>query len=125
MPVFQYRCKTCQQEFEQTKPVSQSRQPSECSCGSEAIRILSPVGFLLNGDGWAGKDILVKEQMARKNAVLDVKQEEQRRYWRDAVKLAPNVNGERVEDWGEAKRLAASQGKDTATYDSLTQQKVG
>lgn len=124
MPVYRYRCASCQAEFEKNQPIAQARQPVECACGSEAMRLLSEVSFLMKGDGWAGKDILVRNQMARKNAMLDTKQEEQKRYWQNAVRLAPNVDGERVDSWQDAKKLAASQGKDTTTYDPLVRKEA-
>jgi len=46
------------------------------------------------------------------------KTEEQKR---DAppVTLAPNVDGERTDTWVEARKLAASKGKDPSSYDKM------
>ena len=53
--------------------------------------------------------------MERKNKVLDQKQNEKKRMM---PTLAPNVDGERVESWTEAKKLAQSKGKETTSYDA-------
>jgi len=79
--------------------------------------MVSNVGFILKGDGWTGKNMRIKRQMSSKNRRLATKENEMKR---DApnVSLAPNVDGERVGSWAEARKLAASQGKNTASYDS-------
>jgi len=54
--------------------------------------------------------------MAAKNRILDKKQEDRKR--NPAMRLAPNVEGERVDSWSDAKKLAESKGKVTTTYDA-------
>jgi len=56
--------------------------------------------------------------MAEKNRKLKAKEEQMKR---DApgMRLAPNVEGERVDTWSEAKRLAESKGKDGSSYDPM------
>ena len=94
-------------------------EPQDCpECGApNAEKLVSAVGFILRGDGWAGKNNRIKNQMARKNRRLDTKTTEMKM---DAptVSLAPNVDGERVGSWSEAKKLASSKGKETSGYDS-------
>jgi len=70
---------------------------------------------VLKGEGWPGKDLKIDQQMAFRRKKAGVAQEERRR---DAsMRLAPNVGGERVDSWQDAKSLAASKGKDTSGYD--------
>ncbi len=121
MPTYEYVCTACENKFELFLKMSQSDEPQACpECkATPAKRLVSlSAGFILSGDGWAGKNIRIQGQMAEKNKRLDSKQEE---YKRDApgIKLAPNVGGERVDSWSEASKLAASKGKDTSGYDAL------
>lgn len=119
MPIYEYQCESCEHQFQKLLPVSQCSDPQSCAvCGEGSRKLISSVNFNLVGDGWAGKNDRVKRQMAAKNKRLDAKQAEMKR---DApgMTLAPNVNGERVDSWSEASRLAKSKGKDTKGYDKL------
>lgn len=83
-----------------------------------ANKLITPIGFVLKGDGWTGKNIRVKNQMREKNKRLKSKE---RDYKGDGMvpTLAPNVGGERVDSWSDAAKLAKSKGKDTSGYDKL------
>jgi putative FmdB family regulatory protein len=127
MPIYEYQCGDCELRFEQQLPITRHAEPQDCpECGVPgADKLVSAVGFILRGDGWAGKNGRVKKQMAEKNRGLESRSEEMRR---DApgMTLAPNVGGERTDSWVEAKQLAASKGKDTSGYDSyIHKEKVG
>lgn len=112
MPIYEYKCKSCEDVFEKNVSRKEASQPQPCpQCEELSSRSLSS-SFVLKGDGWAGKNMLLREQMAMKNRRLDSKSKE-----RIKPTLAPNVNGERVDSWREAKKLAASKGLDTAGYD--------
>jgi putative FmdB family regulatory protein len=118
MPVYEYVCDPCEEQFEAILPVSRYREPQNCpKCGQEAKRVISPVGFVLKGDGWPSKTYRVKNQMKKKNVRLASKEREMKG---DGMvpSLAPNVEGERVGSWEEAKRLAVEKGKDGSTYDN-------
>jgi hypothetical protein len=98
--------------------ITRCDDPQYCDgCGSLGKKTLFLPNFILKGDGWTGKNIKVAGQMAAKNRVLDKKQDERKR---DApgVRLAPNVDGERVDSWADAQKLAASKGKNTESYDA-------
>lgn len=42
MPIYEFRCKKCAEEFELTKPASQMPRTAKCpSCGARAPRMLS------------------------------------------------------------------------------------
>ena len=117
MPVYAYRCESCQISFDRVLALKDYRSPQNCpSCDEVAVKAVTPVGFVLKGDGWAGKNLKIKSQMAKKNQRLDSKMADMKRD-QPVATLAPNVGGERVGSWAEAKKLAASKGKNTATYD--------
>jgi hypothetical protein len=61
--------------------------------------------------------------MAEKNRRLDQKQAERKRE-APGVRLAPNVEGERVGSWSEAKKLAESKGKDGSTYEPMIRKEI-
>ena len=120
MPMYEYQCEDCGERFDRRLAIADYEQPQSCpSCGAEnAKRLVSLSSFVLRGDGWAGKNNRIKNQMASKNRRLGSKQNVMKR---DApvTTLAPNVEGERVASWSEAKKLAASKGKNTTTYDAM------
>lgn len=119
MPIYAYRCPSCGADFDKVLPISRHNEPQTCpECSHHpATKVITPVGFVLKGDGWAGKNNKIANQMRKKNERLDAKQEERKR---DAgVRLAPNVEGERVGSWSEASKLAKSKGLDTSGYDRL------
>ena len=122
MPVYAFACPKCQHEFELTLPLSDHAAPQDCpQCQNVAERVLSPMNFVLKGDAWPGKALRVKNQMAATNRRLDAKSRDRL----PGMTLAPNVDGERVESWSDAQKLAASKGKDVSTYDSKVGQERG
>jgi putative FmdB family regulatory protein len=120
MPTYAYKCPACSADFERVAPFAEARAPQPCECGQQADRVLSAVSFVLKGDDWAGKNIKIRGQMAVKNSVLERKQSEQKRHMA-SMKLAPNVDGEQVDSWSDARKLATERGKSAASYDALVQ----
>lgn len=117
MPTYTYVCTSCETPFERFMSMSRSDEPQACeACGAPGKKTISMPNFILKGDGWPGKNFKIKGQMEAKNRVLDQKQEERKR--NPAVRLAPNVDGERVDSWSDAQKLAASKGKNTESYDA-------
>lgn len=42
MPIYEYRCTTCEKEFEQMRPISQSGEPAACpTCGTASTKLPS------------------------------------------------------------------------------------
>lgn len=116
MPTYDYECPKCEACFERVLPLAQYQDPQVCeACGTVAKKVLSAPGLIFKGDDWASKNNRIAGQMAEKNRKVSQKQEERKR---DApgVRLVPNVGGERTESWSDAAKLAASQGKNTASY---------
>jgi len=123
MAIYAYECQMCGMCFEKQLPMALFDEPQKCpECEGDSKRVVVPVNFVLKGDGWTGKNLRVKGQMTRKNNRLKRKQQD---HVGPGPQLAPNVNGERVESWGEAKKLAASQGKSAESYDPLIRKERG
>ena len=104
--------------------MSEAKTPQACpDCGVVSQRVIGggSVNFALNGDQWPGKAIKVRGQMAEKNKKLGIRQKEHHA----PITLMPNVGGERVETWSEAKRLADSKGKETSSYDKYIRKETG
>ena len=114
MPIYEYECK-CGCNFEKMLKISEcSDLPSCPECGSlETHKLVTRSQVIFKGDGWVSKNLRVKSQMEAKNRKLGDKQKERHH----APSLVPNVNGERVDSWREAQKLAKSKGKDTASYE--------
>ena len=54
MPVYEYRCRTCDDTFELSRPMSQSSDPAACPLGHEgAVKLLSRV-LVMSGRPEAG-----------------------------------------------------------------------
>ena len=121
MPVYSFRCKSCDTVFDvKLRMGDKTKQPCVSCNSEETTRVLSAPSVILKGDGWTGKNIKIRGQMARKNSRLAVKERE---FVKDSnemktMTVAPNVEGERVDSWSEARELARSKGKDTSTYDA-------
>ena len=121
MPVYSYQCENtdCTEMFERSLPISEYAALQSCPvCDSATKKMITSVGFILKGDDWVGKNLRIKKQMSDKNRRLAGKENEMKRD-APAVTLAPNVDGERVANWSEAKKLAESKGKDTSSYDKM------
>ncbi len=42
MPIYEYRCDSCEKEFEQMRPISQSGDPAKCpTCGADSQKLPS------------------------------------------------------------------------------------
>lgn len=123
MPAYDFQCGECGETFELFVKLADFDNPQACQVcqAPNAKRLISGVNFVLAGDNWPGKNIRIKNQMAKKNERLVQKQNEFKGDTGGVARLAPNVDGERVESWSDAKRLAADKGKNTASYDAMVQ----
>lgn len=123
MPIYEFKCLNCYCVFEELLRFSEIKEDRECpQCESfDTQRQISTPQVIFKGDSWGDKNARIKRQMAKKNASLDRRQNEMKR---DApsVTLAPNVDGERVDSWSEASKLAKSKGKDTTLYEKKSRE---
>lgn len=118
MPFYAYYCDDCDQSFDRVLPMSQFNVPQTCpSCAVVARKVVTAPEVVFKGDDWASKNGRIARQMAEKNRKVSSKQEVVKREG-PSVRLVPNVNGERMESWSEARSLAKSLGKDASSYDS-------
>lgn len=118
MPLYSYKCSVCGHAFDMMAPMAEYQDPKPCEkCGEEATRVLGGMpGIIFNGNDFTSKNLRVKRQMREKNAKLARKEREMKG---DGMikQLTPNVDGQVVDSWKEAKSLAKSQGKETSSYD--------
>ena len=121
MPFYSYHCDSCGLDFDVRKPMAESSTPETCpECGGDTRKLITGCGIVFKGDSWSTKNSRIQHQMREKNRRLEIKQQERiRDGGAPGGKLVPNVGGERVDSWGEAKKLAASQGKDTSGYERM------
>lgn len=119
MPIYEYQCQACEHVFERLLSVEEGSHPQECpECGvTDSKKLVVPVNFNLPGDDYPSKNHRISGQMRDKNKRLTAKQDEAKREGR-VPSLVPNVGGEEVKDWTEAKKLAKSKGKDTKGYEA-------
>jgi len=96
--------------------MKESDAPQVCpECLTQVTKSISVTDFVLAGDGWPGKNLKIKGQMGRKNRKVSRKQKD---HWAGKTPtLTPNVGGEQVDSWSEAKKLAGSKGKNTGSYE--------
>jgi putative FmdB family regulatory protein len=124
MPTYEYACSGCDATFERFLSISKCDDPQTCEfCGAPGRKLISMPNFILKGDDWTSKNLRVKGQMEEKNRRLDQKQNERKRE-APGVKLMPNVGGEQVDSWSEAKKLAASKGKNPESYDAKIREEI-
>jgi putative FmdB family regulatory protein len=118
--IYPYKCSQCDTDYECNVPMSEYKTPQPCpQCGTENLKVFKPTtNMIFKGDGWSTKNERIKNQMRKKNAKLDARTAEMKRD-QPNVTLAPNVDGERVDSWSEAQKLAQSKGKDTKSYEPL------
>jgi putative FmdB family regulatory protein len=124
MPFYAYECE-CGHAFEVMLKMSESGQHQDCpKCKSvETRKVVSRTHVIFKGDGWTDKNLRIKKQMAAKNRRLSGKENERRQEAPTAT-LAPNVDGERVASWKEAKKLAKSKGKNSSSYDGMVRKEI-
>lgn len=121
MPEYAYKCSDddCGTAFFKTLAIVNRNEPQGCpTCDEPADKqIAAGVGGVLRGDVWPGKNIRIKNQMATRRARVG-EREHQLKMDGPQFQLAPNVEGERVDNWEEAGKLAASKGKNTSEYEN-------
>lgn len=50
MPVYQYRCRKCKEEFELKQSLS-DKPVDFCRCGGNLYKVIGSVGFIMKGGG--------------------------------------------------------------------------
>lgn len=111
MPFIKFKCECGVEEEKFTRETSLTCP----SCNSNMIRTVSRTSFRLKGHSWLGKNQKTKDQMLEKRERVGIKQAERLRE-QPMMTLAPNVNGEQVDTWVEAQKLAKDKGIPGDTY---------
>lgn len=115
MPKYSMYCQGCDISSEVSHSIKDKPQIDCTSCGNPMQRLIGNPSVHLKGDNWTGKLIKEKELRKKRSSVLDRKQRVEHR----PDKVLPNVDGEVVSSWSEAKRLAKSKGYNTSSYDKF------
>lgn len=116
MPIYRFVCYSCNKEADYfVRKVGAA--PQKCECGGQELKRVeaaSRVAVRLKGWDWPSKTMKLSNLMKRKQRNL-----ERRQYVEhgEAPRIAPNVEGEKVGSWKEAKELASEKGLGTAGYD--------
>jgi putative FmdB family regulatory protein len=63
MPVYEYQCKACHQEFEYQQRMSDPDKTTCETCGGDLDRLISRTAFALKGSGWY-KDLYSSQKPA-------------------------------------------------------------
>jgi putative FmdB family regulatory protein len=56
MPLYEYRCKDCEDRFEYIQPMSAGAKRKCEACGGRLEKLVSKAGFVLKGAGWYETD---------------------------------------------------------------------
>jgi putative FmdB family regulatory protein len=77
MPIYEFKCEMCQQEFEHLQKISDQSLPPCPNCHSLKVgRLVSAPGFQLKGSGWYATDFKESKKTANSTEVKQpVKQE--------------------------------------------------
>ena len=67
MPVYEYRCNTCNNQFELRQKFSDAPADSCPKCGGVVHKMVSVVAFSLKGGGWYGDGYGAKPEAAPKS----------------------------------------------------------
>jgi len=51
MPIYEYKCESCDHQFEKLVRISADAPPCEV-CGAKVKKLVSAAGFILKGGGW-------------------------------------------------------------------------
>jgi putative FmdB family regulatory protein len=60
MPRYDYRCASCEQDFEVSRPMRDSSDECCPTCGAPAVKIFAPVTVAFKGTGFHNTDYLAK-----------------------------------------------------------------
>jgi len=52
MPIYEYRCESCQTTFEVTQRITEDALTTHDACGGAVRRLISRTAFTLKGQGW-------------------------------------------------------------------------
>lgn len=115
MPKYTVICKSCDTSKDIVHSIKQEVSVSCDSCGTAMVKTIGNPSIHLKGDNWTGKLLKEKELRTRNSHHLGRKQ----RLEHTPDKVLPNVDGQVVSSWSEAKKLAKDKGYNTSSYDKF------
>ena len=84
MPIYSYKCSNCEKVFDKFEKPGNCDKIACPECGSEALRIFSPVGIVFKGSGFYSTDYNSKSSKTAESGASDIK--------KDAVKTQGKKN---------------------------------
>ncbi len=61
MPIYEYRCRKCGEEFEVMQKITEDPLKKCINCGGRVDRLISNTTFILKGTGWYATDYAKKD----------------------------------------------------------------
>lgn len=122
MPTYEYKCNECGVIEEIVHSIKESPLIECPYCKNKGKKVTMERLISLNKGGFIFKQwteaqaYKIKRDRYNKSEELGKKQKER---YGEGPKLVPNVGGEEVGSWEEAKKLAASKKLNTNTYDKF------
>lgn len=121
MPTYDYKCNKCDKEKEVFHSIKEEPSIICSNCGEQMKRCISPntTGFILRGNGWAGKD--AKEKSYRDTRRREMGRKMAMAHGDNIQQIKPNYKGEVCDNWDQAKTLAKEDGVDPLRYEKQVQ----
>lgn len=116
MPVFEYVCRNCGVSQDEWLDAHSSASVS-CLCGQEMVRAVSDLRVNFKGWDWPTKNENENVFRTKENSIMQRRVKE-----RPVDRVLPNVNGERVDSWSEAQKLAQDKGLVSSSYEPLVRE---
>ncbi|MDD3519844.1 MAG: zinc ribbon domain-containing protein [Actinomycetota bacterium] len=76
MPIYSYKCSNCEKIFDRFEKPGNNGKVLCLDCGSEALRIFSPVGIVFKGSGFYSTDYNSKSSKAASPSSIENKKAE-------------------------------------------------
>jgi len=76
MPIYSYKCSNCEKVFDKFEKPGNNNKVICPDCGSEALRIFSPVGIVFKGSGFYSTDYNSKSSKTASSSSLENKKDE-------------------------------------------------
>jgi len=71
MPIYEYRCTACNNEFEALQKISDDPVKTCPACGGEVKKLISHSAFHLKGSGWYATDFSGKKSAGASSSSSD------------------------------------------------------